>query len=113
MIVISISRIYYYRFCLLFMLLLLAGLFSSSAHADGGAPQLAYVAGAAPGISIIDIALRRVTGAIAAAGNPRTVLLSPDGYTLYVAQPALGRVAVITAKTGKTLCTASLPGQPS
>jgi len=40
-------------------------------------------------------------------------LLSPDGYALYVTQPALGRVAVIIAKTGKTLCTASLPGQPS
>ena len=110
---ISILRIYCYRFCFLFMLLLLVGLFSLSAHADGGAPQLAYVAGAAQGISIIDIAQRRVTGTIAVAGNPRTVLLSPDGYALYVTQPTLGRVAVIIAKTGKTLCTASLPGQPS
>ena len=113
MIVISISRIYCYRCCFLFMLLLLVGLFSPSAHADGGAPQLAYVAGAAPGISIIDIARRRVTGTIAVAGNPRTALLSPDGHALYVTQPTLGRVAVITAKTGKALCTASLPGQPS
>ncbi len=109
----SISRIYRYRFCLLSMLLLLVGLFSPSAHADGGAPQLAYVAGAAQGISIIDIAQRRVTGTIAVAGSPRTVLLSLDGHALYVTQPTLGRVAVITAKTGKTLCTASLPGQPS
>src|SRR6266516_3177715 len=95
------------------MLLLLEGLFSPLAHADGGAPQLAYVAGAAQGISIIDIAQRRITGTIAVAGNPRTVLLSLDGHALYVTQPTLGRVAVITAKTGKTLCTASLPGQPS
>ncbi len=108
-----ISRIYCYRFCFPFMLLLLVGLFSPSAHADGGAPQLAYVAGAAQGISIIDIAQRRVTGTIAVAGNPRTVLLSLDGHALYVTQPALGRVAVITAKTGKTLCTVSFPGQPS
>src|SRR5450759_3508463 len=113
MVVNSILRIYYYRFCLLFMLLLLVGLFSPSAHADGGAPQLAYVAGTAHGISIIDIAQRRVTGTIAEAGNPRTVLLSPDGHALYVMQPTLGRVAVIITKTGKTLCTASLPGQPS
>src|SRR5260370_14132356 len=95
------------------MLLLLVGMFSPSASADGGAPQLAYVAGAAQGISIIDIAQRRVTGAIAVAGSRRTVLLSPDGYALYVTQPTLGRVAVIAAKTGKILCTASLPGQPS
>ena len=113
MIVISISRIYCYRCYFLFMLLLLVGLFSPSAHADGGAPQLAYVAGAASGISIIDIARRSVTGTIAVAGNPRTALLSPDGHALYVTQPTLGRVAVITAKTGKALCTVSLPGQLS
>jgi DNA-binding beta-propeller fold protein YncE len=112
--VISTSRIYCYRFCLLFFLLVLfVGLFSPLAHADGGAPQLAYVAGSAQGISIIDIARRRVTGTIPIAGDPRTVLLSPDGHALYVTQPELGRVAVIAAKTGKTLCTANLPGQPS
>ncbi|HEX9132597.1 MAG TPA: hypothetical protein VF844_09910 [Ktedonobacteraceae bacterium] len=109
----STSRRYCYRCCFLCMLLLLVGLFSPTAHADGGAPQLAYVAGAAQGISIIDIAQRRVTGTIAVGGSPRTVLLSPDGQALYVTQPTLDRVAVIIAKTGKTLCTASLPGQPS
>src|SRR5258708_12648425 len=93
------------------MLLLLVGMFSPSAYADGGAPQLAYVAGAAQGISIIDIAQRRVTGTIAVAGRPRTVLLSPDGYGLYVTQPTLGRVAVIPAKTRKTPCTPSPPFQ--
>jgi DNA-binding beta-propeller fold protein YncE len=113
MTVISISRTYCYRFCVPFMLLLLAGSFSPSAHADGGAPQLAYVAGTTQGISIIDIALRHMTGSIAVAGNPRTVLLSPDGHALYVTQPTLGRVSVIAAKTGKILCTANLPGQPS
>src|SRR6266581_8193484 len=107
------SRIFCYRFCFPFMLLLLVGLLSPAAHADGGAPQLAYVAGTAQGISVIDIARRRVTGSIAVAGNPRTILLSPDGHALYVTQPTPGRVAVINAKTGKTLCTASLPGQPS
>jgi DNA-binding beta-propeller fold protein YncE len=112
-IVISLARRYCYRFLFLLMLLLFVGMFSPSAYADGGAPQLAYVAGAAQGISIIDIAQRRVTGTIAVAGSPRTVLLSLDGHALYVTQPTLGRVAVIAAKTGKTLCTASLPGQPS
>src|SRR5712692_9589746 len=110
---ISILRLFCYRFCSLFMLLYFVGFYSPSVRADGGAPQLAYVAGAARGISIIDIARRRVTGTIAVAGNPHTVLLSLDGHALYVTQPTLGQVAVITAKTGKTLCTASLPGQPS
>jgi hypothetical protein len=108
--VILILRKYCYCFCLLLVLL---GLFSQSAYADGGAPQLAYVAGAAQGISIIDIAQQRVTGTIAVAGNPRTVLLSLDGHALFVTQPTLGRVAVINAKTGQTICKANLPGQPS
>src|ERR1700730_5657710 len=108
-----ISRKYFYGCCFLYTLLLLVGLFPSPAYADGGAPQLAYVAGPAQGISVIDIAQRRVTGTIAVDGNPRTVLLSLDGHALYVTQPTLGRVAVIAAKTGKTLCTATLPGQPS
>src|SRR3989440_8781348 len=107
------SRIFCDRFCFPFMLFLLVGLLSPTAHADGGAPQLAYVAGTAQGISVIDIARRRVTGSITVAGNPRTVLLSPDGHALYVTQPTPGRVGVINAKTGKTLCTANLPGQPS
>ena len=51
---ISITRIYCYRFCSLVILLFLVGLFSPSALADGGAPQLAYVAVAAQGIDIID-----------------------------------------------------------
>src|ERR1700694_2376513 len=109
----STSRIYSYRIYFLFTLLLFVGLDAPSAYADGGAPQLAYVAGAAQGISIIDIALRRVTGTIAVAGNPSTILLSLDGHALYVTQPALGRVTVITAKTGKILCTVTIPGQPS
>src|SRR5260370_15392055 len=110
---ISTSRIFCYRLFLLLLLLACMGLFSPSAYADGGAPKLAYVAGTAQGVTVIDIAQRRVTGTITAPGNPRTVLLSPDGQWLYVTLPALGRIEVLTAKTGKTLCTASLPGQPS
>ncbi|HJT54954.1 MAG TPA: YncE family protein [Ktedonobacteraceae bacterium] len=101
--------------CIFFLsvLLLLGGAFSPSVYADGGAPQLAYVAGAERGISIIDIGKRRVTGTMALDGNPRTVLLSPDGSVLYVSQPSSGRVAAINAKTGKPICSAALPGQPS
>ena len=110
---ISITHKYWYRFCFLLVLLVIIGIFSPSAHADGGAPQLAYVAGAARGISIIDIAQRRVTGMIAESGDPHTILLSLDGSALYVTRPTPGQVAVIGAKTGKTLCSVSLPGQPS
>src|SRR5690349_9089472 len=81
-------------------LFLLAGLFPLMALADGGAPQLAYVAGAAQGISVIDIAQRRVSRTISIAGSPRTILLSLDGHALYVTQPALGRVTVIASSEG-------------
>lgn len=110
---IAIPRMSY--FCIYFLLILSLPLliFSPLAFADGGAPQLAYVAGTTQGVSIIDIARQRVTGTIAVGGNPRTILLSPDGHALYVTQPKLGSVVVIATKTGKTLCTARLPGQPS
>src|ERR1700756_156353 len=103
-VVIPVSRICRYIFCFLCLLFMFEGLFSPLAYADGGAPQLAYVAGTAQGISIIDIAKRRVTGTIAEAGDAHTVLLSPDGHALYVAQPGQGRVMVIDTKTGKTIC---------
>ena len=112
-ILISFARTYCYRFCFLILLFTLVAIFSSSAHADGGAPQLAYVAGTAHGISIIDIAKQRVTGTIYESGDPHTILLSLDGSELYVTQPSLGQVAVFGTKTGKTLCSVSLPGQPS
>jgi DNA-binding beta-propeller fold protein YncE len=108
-----ISRTVLSGCCLLGLLAALLGGLPASALADGGAPQLAYVAGAGPGVSIIDIARQRVTNSITLGGHPQAVLLSPDGADLYVAQPALGQVAVIAAKTLKTICAASLPGQPS
>ncbi len=108
----SLLRICRYLFSLS-LLLLLISFCAPHVHADGGAPQLAYIAGASQGISVIDIAQQRVTRTIPMLGDPHVVLLSLDGHALYVTQPMLGRVTVLVAKTGKTLCTTSLPGQPS
>ncbi len=96
---------------LAFLLFLLP--LSQHVYADGGAPNLAYVAGAAHGIGVIDIGQQKVTSNIAVDGNPQMILLSLDGRYLYVTQPTLGRVAIISARTGKTICTASLAGQPT
>ncbi len=41
------------------------------------------------------------------------VYLSLDGRFLYIPQPSLGRVTLLAAKTGQTVCTANVPGQPS
>src|SRR5439155_6226219 len=100
---------------LLFVLAFLLFLFhfSQQVRADGGAPNLAYVAGAAHGIGVIDIGQQKVTSSITVDGNPQMILLSLDGRYLFVTQPTLGRVAIISARTGKTICTASLAGQPT
>jgi DNA-binding beta-propeller fold protein YncE len=108
-------KIFWRVISLLFALALLVFLFPDSQHAsaDGGAPNLAYVAGAANGISVIDIGQQKVTSSIAMNGDPQMILLSLDGRYLYVTQPTFGRVAIISARSGKTICMASLPGQPT
>jgi DNA-binding beta-propeller fold protein YncE len=98
--------------CVLAFFLILLPL-TQHVNADGGAPNLAYVAGAAQGIGVIDIGQQKVTSSISVSGNPQMILLSLDGRYLYVTQPTLGRVAIISARTGKTICTASLAGQPT
>jgi DNA-binding beta-propeller fold protein YncE len=84
-----------------------------SALADGGAPNLAYVSGAAAGVSVIDVAQQQVTSTIKATGDPHNILLSGDARFLYVTQPQTGQVQFIAAKTGETFCTVKVPGQPS
>jgi DNA-binding beta-propeller fold protein YncE len=102
-----------HRLFLLICALLINMLLPLQVQADGGAPNLAYVAGAAQGIGIIDVAQRKLATAFTIAGNPSIILLSPDGRLLYVTQPAPGRVAVLAAKTGQTICSAPFPGHPS
>ena len=101
-------RVYYLflAFCLLYILIL--PLSVPQVRADGGAPNLAYVARTA-GISVIDILQQKVTRTIAVNGDPHTILLSLDGRFLYVTQPVIGRVAVTVAQTGQTFCAANLP----
>jgi DNA-binding beta-propeller fold protein YncE len=82
-------------------------------HADGGAPNLAYVSGTPSGVSVIDVLQRKVTKLISVAGDPHTILLSLDGRFLFVTQPGLGQVSVILAETGRPVCTARLPGKPA
>ncbi len=84
-----------------------------SVRADGGAPNLAYVAGAGRGIEVIDITQQKILHNFSVAGDPHMVLLSPDGGILYVTQPMLGQVSELAAKTGRILCTISIPGHPS
>ena len=105
---------YRYRAAVTMMVLLFTiVLFPFTAQADGGAPQLAYVAGTTKGISIIDIQQQKVTGTISVNGDPHTIMLSLDGRYLYVTQPSLGQFTMLSAKTGQTICTAKVPGHPT
>jgi DNA-binding beta-propeller fold protein YncE len=111
----KITNIYRRVVLLLFALLLLLFLFPGSQHAsaDGGAPNLAYVAGTAHGISVIDIGQQKVTGSFTIGGDPAAIYLSLDGRFLYVTQPTSGHVSMLATKTGQSICTANVPGQPS
>jgi YVTN family beta-propeller protein len=69
--------------------------------ADGGAPNLAYVAGAGTGggdVAVIDIGRRSVTAHIAVGGDPAGVVLSADGATAYVTREGENRVAVLDTR---------------
>jgi DNA-binding beta-propeller fold protein YncE len=102
------------RYCLACMLVLVlfVACLPPAVRADGGAPNLAYVAGT-EGVTVIDVAQQKITRVFALAGDPHTILLSLDGRFLYVTQPDLGQVAVLVAGTGHVLCTARIPGQPT
>jgi hypothetical protein len=111
----KIAKTYWQIPLLLCTFLLLLFLFPSSqhAHADGGAPNLAYIAGTAKGISVIDIGQQKVTGSFTMDNDPNAIYLSLDGRFLYVTQPTSGHVIMLAAKTGQTICSANVPGQPS
>lgn len=100
-------------FVLLVVCALLAGQAGSPAFPDGGAPDLAYVAGTAPGVSVIDVAQQRVSRILSIDGDPHTILLSSDGRFLYTTQPAQGRVSVLDAASGKIQCSLPVPGRPT
>ncbi|HEY6541377.1 MAG TPA: YncE family protein [Ktedonobacteraceae bacterium] len=103
-----LSLIFALTLCALYLLS-----FPLHARADGGAPNLAYVSGTSPGISVIDVGQAKVTRTMAVVGDPRTILLSADGSTLYVTQPSLGQVSLLAAKTGQIICTAHPGGTPT
>jgi DNA-binding beta-propeller fold protein YncE len=109
----AVSRRYRWSFPFLFVLALLCARSPLGAHADGGAPNLAYVSGTPSGISVIDVLQRRVTKRFSIAGDPHTILLSLDGRFLYVTQPGLGQVSVLLAATGRPVCSSHLPGKPA
>lgn len=105
------------RFIILLPALLLVSAFTflltPVAHADGGAPNLAYVAGTSAGVSVIDVSQQKVTTTIKTGGKVGAILLSSDARFLYVTEPEQNKVVVFGAKDGNTVCTAAVPGKPT
>lgn len=107
------KEMYRWMFSLLAVIALLAVFPVARVYADGGAPNLAYVAGGGSGVSVFDIGQKKVTGSFKIAGSPHSVYLSLDGRFLYVTQPALDQFSILAAKDGSVVCTAHVPGKPS
>ncbi|MBA3827172.1 MAG: YncE family protein [Ktedonobacterales bacterium] len=75
---------------------------SGPVHADGGAPNLAYIAGAGANgnaLAIIDINQRRVTHSVALMGTPWGVVLSADNRYAYVTEQSAGQLAIVDTRT--------------
>ncbi len=100
-------------FCALVLLAAVFGLCGSVVHADGGAPNLAYVSGVQGGVGVLDVQQQKITSTIKVDGDPHSVALSLDGRFLYVTQPQLNKVSIFAAKTGAQICSASVPGEPT
>jgi DNA-binding beta-propeller fold protein YncE len=102
------------RWALPLLLFAICFFFSAgTARADGGAPNLAYVAGTAHNISVIDIAQQKIVTTLSVDGTPDTILLSVDGRLLFVTQPGLNRLTVLAPKTKQVVCTQQIAGRPS
>src|SRR5260370_21907828 len=83
------------------------------AHADGGAPNLAYIGGSAQGLSVVDIGQQKVVKTVALGGNPAAVYLTSDGRYVYVAQPGLNQGTKLAPSSGAVGCIARVPRQAS
>src|SRR5690348_5317314 len=79
-------------------LALILGQAPTTAHADGGAPNLAYVVGGGADraqLVVVDVARRQVTGHVELGSDPRAVVLSLDGRYAYVPRAGRNDVAVV------------------
>lgn len=106
------------RLALMLSGVLMCGALASApvARGDGGAPNLAYVAGGGSGgndLTIVDVSKRQVTGHVALRGGPSSVVLSFDARAAYVAEPAANAVAVVDTHALTVASTISVAGAPS
>src|SRR6185437_3284590 len=88
----------------------------SVARADGGAPNLVYVAGAGTNggdLVVVDIAKRQVTTHIPIGGGPSAVALSGDSRFAYVTQADANSLAIVDAHDQRVTAHLALGRRPS
>ena len=109
------SRIHITRRHDTILLLIIIGWLSSAvpAYGDGGAPNLAYVAGAQGGVAVIDIAQQKVVRTLQQVPRASMIQLKSDGSSLYVIQSTENHVQILDPATDKLRCTADLPVHPT
>lgn len=101
--------------CLLLAAVLLAWT-ALPANADGGAPNLAYIAGAGNGsnqLVVINIGAKSIAWRLTLGGHPHSVLLSTDARTAYVSEPAANRLAFVDTSGHTVSATLAVPAQPT
>ncbi|HEY7849053.1 MAG TPA: beta-propeller fold lactonase family protein [Ktedonobacterales bacterium] len=87
-----------------------------SVQADGGAPNLAYVAGAGAdgqGLAVIDINQRGETRYLAVGGTPAGVVLSQDSRYAFVSRRARDQIAVVDTSSLRVLRTIPVGRRPT
>ncbi len=80
----------------------------AAVQADGGASNLAYVAGTGAddnAVSVIDIAQRKITRTIPVGGTPWGIVLSVDAREAYVTEATGQQVAIIDTATHQVVGT--------
>ena len=89
---------------------------SPAAHADGGAPNLAYVVGGGShgdDLVVVDIAQRKVAWSLSLGSQPRGVVLSADGRFAYVTEADANRVAIVDARAQQVIGSVAVGAGPA
>ena len=89
---------------------------ANQVNADGGAPNLAYVAGGGAGgsdLDVIDMGKRSVSWSVTLDSAPYGVLLSADSREVYVTEPATNRLIFVGARSHHTDTSLTLGAHPT
>jgi YVTN family beta-propeller protein len=98
------------------LVLALGGPLAPPVHADGGAPNLVYIAGGGPDagdLVVADIGGKNVSAHITIGGKPHAVVLSADNRFAYVTQSASNSLAVVDAQAKRVVASIPVGTQPT